>query len=157
MATPNAVQTARTTKSGTSLEDFSDVSLYKVVPQTLQVTSLQEALAMVGNDEGKLLALFTDGLNQATVQEARKSPEGWKIVDENGKDTETTFSGSLVSPEILNPVVLMMAKLNHGFDEIPKSEKSADLKRAAKEAALRDIRESPLVLAGLKKKMEAAG
>lgn len=153
MATPNAVQTARTAKSGTSLEDFSEVSLYKVVPQTLQVTSLQEALAMVGNDESKLLALFTEGLNQAQVAEARKSSEGWKIVDENGKDTETVFSGSLVSSEIFAPTVLQFAKLMYGFSEA----KNIEEKRAAKESAIGFIKSQPIILEALKKKMEAAG
>ena len=156
MATPSNVTTLRTTKSGINLEDFSDVSLYKVVPQVAAVTSIQDALDRLGNDSTKLFEVITDGLNSLAVEKARKDGEGWLQVDENGKDTTETFKGTLVSPEVLNPVVLMMAKLNHGFDEIPKSADSAELKRKAKEAALEDIKSSPIVLAGLKKKMEAA-
>jgi hypothetical protein len=155
MATPNPVQVLRTTKSGVNLADFSDVSLFKSVPQVAEVISIDDALARLGNDPKKLFAVITDGLNGLAVEEARKSTEGWLTVDENGKDTAEVFTGTLVSPEVLNPVVLMLAKLNHGFDEIPKGEKSADLKRAAKEKAMEDIKQSPIVLAGLKKKMEA--
>jgi len=156
MATPSGTQTKVTMRSGISLENFEDVTLYKVVPQTLQVASLQEALAMVGNDENKLLALFTAGLNEVAVEEARKSNDGWKIVDDKGSQTEQVFTGTLVSPEILNPLVLQIARINHGWDEIPKGEKSAEMKRAAKENAMKDIKESPVILAGLKKKMASA-
>lgn len=158
MATPsNSASVLRTPKSGINLEDFSEVSLFKLVPQVAAVTSIEDALARLGNDPSKLFSVITDGLNGLAVEEARKSQEGWLTVDENGKDTQEVFKGTLVSPEVLNPVVLMLAKLNHGFDEIEKkSDKSADLKRAAKEKAMEDIKNSPIVLAGLKKKMEVA-
>jgi hypothetical protein len=155
MATPTNPK-IRTTKSGVNLEDFSDVSLFKEVPQVAAVESIQDALARLGNDEKKLFSVITDGLNSLAVEQARKDPSGWLEVDENGKDTAVVFSGTLVSPEVLNPMVLQIAKLNHGFDEIPKSDKSPDLKREAKEKAMEDIRNSPLIVAGLKRKMEAA-
>lgn len=156
MATPSAAQTIKTTRSGVSLEDFSDVSLFKSVSQVAEVTSIEDALARLGGDPAKLFSVITNGLNSLAVEAARKDTNGWLKIDENGKETTEVFTGTLVSSEVLNPVVLMLAKLNHGFDEIPKGEKSADLKREAKEKALQDIKDSPIVLAGLKKKMEAA-
>lgn len=156
MATPSVAQTIKTTRSGVSLEDFSDVSLFKSVPQVAEVTSLEDALARLGGDSNKLFSVITNGLNSLAVEAARKDSSGWLKIDENGKETSEVFTGTLVSSEVLNPVVLMLAKLNHGFDEIPKGENSADLKREAKEKALQDIKDSPIVLAGLKKKMEAA-
>lgn len=157
MATASNQATAiRTTKSGVNLANFEDVTLFKTVPQVAAVTSIEDALTRLGGDVNKLFSVITDGLNSLAVDAARKSSEGWLEVDETGKDTEKVFEGTLVSPEILNPMVLQVAKLNYGFDEIPKSDKSADLKREAKAKAMQDIKDSPLILAGMKRKMEAA-
>lgn len=154
MATPaNATpESVKTTKSGISLETFEPVKLYKKVPIVPAVGSLEEALARVGNDEKKLLAILTEGLQSEAVRSAREDNSNWLLIDDSEKETSEVFAGALANSEDVNPVVLMFAKLNHGFDDIQKGPNSADLKRAAKEAAMADIKDMPKVLEGLRKK-----
>ena len=145
---PNAAVSIRTTKSGIDLNTFEDVKLYKDVPSVAEVASVQDALARLGNDHNKLLTIIRDGLQSEAVAAARGSQEGWKQIDEDGKPTDTQFSGSLANGEDVNPVVLMFAKLNFGYDEA----KNADEKRAAKQSAKEMIKGMPKVLEGLKNK-----
>ncbi len=167
MATPNATETlqpSRTTKSGISLESFEDVKLFKLVPATAPVTSVQDALTRLGNDHAKLLAIIHSGLQAETVNAARQDDSGWLKIDENGKDTSETFEGSLVSSDILNPFVLAMSRVNPATVlragkevEITWDEcQSPEEKRAVKDATLEMIRTTPRIVANLKKKMEAA-
>jgi hypothetical protein len=158
IVTPNAVTELRTTKSGLDLTSFEDVTLYKKVPIIAEVHSLEDALSRLGHDKAKLLTILRDGLQAEATRSARESSEGWKIF-EDGKETEKTFEGTLANPEDVNPVVLMFAKLNFGFDEIvtdPKNpQEGRDKKVAAKQAAKDLIRSMPQVLTALQKK--AAG
>lgn len=143
----------RTTKGGLDLNTFENVKLFKEVPIVPPVTSVEEALARVGNDTSKLMKLLTDGLQSEAVEAARSDNSDWKMIDADDKDTEQVFEGTLANTEDVNPVVLMFAKLNHGFDDIDsKAPNSADLKRAAKQAAIADIKEMPKVLDGLRRK-----
>ena len=152
MATANAVTKIRTTKRGLDLTSFEDLTIYKEVPVVAEVANVEDALARLNGDNSKLLSIIRDGLQQEAVSEARKSADGWKLIDEDGKPTETAFAGSLANSEDVNPVVLMFAKLNFGYDDA----KNADEKRAAKQAAKDMIKQMPPVLEGLRKKAEAS-
>ena len=163
--TPNVeLAPSRTTKSGISLESFDDVKLFKFVPATPAVTSVQDALSRLGNDHAKLLSIIHSGLQAEAVSSARNDDSNWLMIDENGKDTDQTFSGSLVSSDILNPFVLAMSRVNpatvlrNGKEvEITWDEcQSPEEKRAVKDATLEMIRTTPRIVANLKKKMEAA-
>lgn len=155
-AAPAALPVIRTTRGGVSLETFDDVKLFKNVPEVSEVTSVAEALERVGNDEKKLFSIIRAGLNAAAVEAARESSDGWLLIDDSGKDTTEVFAGTLVSSEILNPLVLTLAKLSHDYDEIEsKDPKSAEKKRAAKDAALEDIKQNPKMIESLKKKQLA--
>lgn len=138
-------------KSGMSLETFDTVSLYKEVPEVPAVTSVDDALARVGNDGQKLLNLLTEGLQSLAIEEARTAEAGWLAKDENGNPTGTPFSGQLANPDDVNPVVLQFAKLMHGYDEAT-SRKDADGRRKAKEAAIATIKGMPNVMQALQAK-----
>jgi hypothetical protein len=156
--TPQAVTELRTTKSGLDLTSFEDVTLYKKVPVIAEVHSLEDALHRLGNDKAKLLTILRDGLQAEATRSARESSEGWKVLEE-GKETETPFEGTLANPEDVNPVVLMFAKLNFGFDDIVTTKENPqagrDAKAAAKQAAKDLIRSMPQVLTALQKKAAA--
>ena len=157
MASASPVTNVRTTKSGIDLVSFSDVILYKDVPVVAEVSSVNEALARLGNDHNKLLKIITAGLQEAAVDEARKSQESWMLMDEDRKPTDSVFEGMLADPSDVNPAILMFAKLMFGFEEIDsKDSKSAELKRASKDKARDYIKSQPDMLASLQKKAQAA-
>jgi hypothetical protein len=154
MATTSSVTTQRTTKSGIDLSTFDDVLLFKDVPLVAEVADIPDALARLGNDNKKLLAIIRDGLQAEAIRAAREDSNGWKKTDENGKPTDEVFNGTLASNEVVNPVVLMFAKLNFGYDKAT----NADEKRVAKDKAREMIKGMPVVLEGLRtKSLEAAG
>ena len=162
--TPTEISKVRTTKGGIDLESFEDVKLFKDVPTPAEPKSVQDALTVLGNDHAKLLKIIHSGLVQEAVASARNSDAGWLKFDENGKETAEGFSGTLVSSEILNPVVLNLSRINpvevlrNGnkveitWDEAQDREE----KRAVKDATLEMIRSTPRIVEGLKKKMASA-
>ena len=153
--TPNAIEYTMveelapvvTTKSGIDLDSFQNVSLYKVVPAIPPVTDVKDALARLGNDHAKLLTIIHAGLQAEAVTSARSNSDNW-LVSEDGKKTDKTYSGSLIRSEVLNPAVLLIAKMNFDYDKAT----DADSKRAAKDSAKKMISEMPQMVAGLKKK-----
>lgn len=160
MSTPNpgtAPTTVLTTKAGTDLATFDDVKMYKRIPKVAPITSVNQALELIGGDTNKLMSLLTAAVQSDVVEAARSSNDGWKVIDENGKETETEYSGQLAHPDAVNPMVLFFAKNNFGFD---KPNATADERRAAKEQAREMIKSVPALLDSLKKKslaLAAAG
>lgn len=158
MSTPNAVgvptEKLRTTSSGTDLETFDDVRLYKEVSAVPPVTNVQDALSRLNNDHATLMDIIHSGLEQKAIEDARKSNDGWMLVDDEGKDTGKVFSGSLAPAEIVNPVILQFAKMAFGYDEASAA-KDSEGRRKAKDAAKAHIKGDAFVLTSLKKKAAA--
>lgn len=158
MATPSAQTTKKTERAGIDLETFSDVRMFKHVPTVAEVTSVNDALARLGNDHAKLLSIIRDGLESHEIEKARNEPTGWKLYDAEGKETDQEYNGTLVDSEILNPLVLTIAKNSFGYDEadsITDVEKKRAAKRKAKEEAQEFIGSAPKLLQGLKARQEA--
>lgn len=155
-------ETVKTTKAGTDLETFSDVSLVKYVPKVTPVTSLKDFMERIGHDEKHGFELMTEALQASAVTSARISDEGWVSVDDEGK--ESPYSGTLVDSKVLNPFVLALARINptpvirDGKEaEITWDDaKDADEKRAIKQNVVSYIRSDARLVANLKKKMQAA-
>lgn len=165
MSTPAPVQTKRTTRSGIDLNTFDDVKLFKLVPTVAEVADINDALGRLGNDHKKLLSIIRDGLQAEAIKAAYEANDGWLKVGEDGKDTTETYdAANLVSSDILNPVVLGLARINpvevkrgDSLVEITWDDaKNAEEKRAVKDATLDMIRSTPRIVDGLKKKMAAA-
>lgn len=150
----SAPQTVRTTKSGLNLDNFEDVSLYKDVPVVEPVKSVEDALHRLGNDHARLLSILTQGLQSETVEAARTSADGW-LTFEDGKPTDSVFSGTLVPEEaspMVNNLVLSLAKNVFSYNEA----KDADERRAAKSAARDFIKSNETMLNGLKANIAAS-
>lgn len=155
---------AVTTKSGIDLASFEKVELFKKYQKPAPVTSVADALSRLGNDNKKLLQILDAGLSAEAGKAARNEDTGWLVFDEDGKETTTLYDGTLVSNEILNPVVLMFARLNE--TEVVRNDKVVSItwdeakgpeeKRAVKMAAIKMIQAQPATVAALKKKMLAA-
>lgn len=154
MSTPNpgTPATVLTTKAGTDLATFDDVKMYKRIPKVAPITSVNQALELIGGDATKLMSLLTNAVQAHSIEAARIDPAGWKVMDEDGKETEEAFTGQLAIPEVVNPYVLFFAKNEFGFD---KSDATPDSRRKAKEDAREYIRTNEVLLNSLKKKSAA--
>lgn len=161
MATPSGVsapETIKTQKSGLDLTTFSDVKMFKTVTPPSKVTSINEALAHLGNNHEKLLEIVNSGLREAEIEKSRASSEGWVTVDEEGK--ETPFEGTLIEKDedvvSVNQLVLALAKNVFGYDDadsISDVDKKRAAKRDSKEQAKEYIRSNEKMLNGLKARL----
>lgn len=152
------------TKSGMDLATFEKIELFKKYLKPAKVQSVADALARLGNDNAKLLEILDKGLQAEAGIAARNDDAGWLVQDEDSKEAPVLYDGTLVSNEILNPVVLMFARLNE--TEVKRGDKvvsitwdeakGPDEKRAVKLAAIEMIKAQPATVAALKKKMVAA-
>lgn len=140
-----------TTKRGIDLSTFEDVTLYKVVVPPARVEKVNDALALLGNDHSKLMSIINQGLAADAVATSRKNMEGWCKMDDDGKQTTEVFSGQLASTEVVNPIVLMFAKLSFDYE----SATTPEAKKAAKQAAKDYIRTVPKILEDIQKKSAA--
>lgn len=140
--------TQQVQKSGISLETFDTIKLYRDYTVPEPVTSVDDALARLGNDHAKLLSVISDGLKAEVQKNARESQDGWYEMD---GETKTAFSGQLADSEDVNPVVLMFAKLSFGYDEATTPE----ARKQAKIDAFEHIKSDPKIVSSLQKKAAA--
>ena len=162
-STSAAPATVRTTKSGIDLNSFNDVKMYKDLPKLPAVTSIEDALARINHDKEKLLTLLSAALQAEAVESARTSEDGWLLFDDNGAPTSEAFAGTLIAKDVLNPVVLNLARINS--TPVIRGGKTVEItwdeaengveKRAVKESTLEMIRTTPKIVEGLKRKMAA--
>lgn len=131
------------------LNAFDDVQLSKPFVAPARPTSIEQALAVVGNDAEKLISLVYEGM----VSEARESQyndlAGFLVVGEDGKPTETVYEGKPVTEEqgkLINAAVLNMAKMLSGgaWDTLGKEKKAA-----LKEQAIGFIRSNPAMISSI--------
>lgn len=157
--TPNAVETAATQgpkplriqQTFFDLNTFDDVTLVKLITFN-EPTSMEAALAAVGNDQKALLAVIVEGLKERIRAQAKSDQNGWKLTDEDGKPTETAFDGVLADRADVNKTVNVLARTVYGYDkDAPK-----EAKDAAKEKAMALVRGSDDIRNGLKARALAA-
>lgn len=145
-ATPApGVESIRIQKTVFDLESFEDVTLVKEVPFS-PVAAIDEALARLGNDSAKLLAVVNDGLRSELRSTERDNSEGYFLADEDGKPSGETFAGIAADNAKVNAVVLAMAKSVFGLNPSMSKEQ----KRAAKDSAVNLVRTTPAIVEGLR-------
>lgn len=152
------------TKRGTSLETLQEVVLYKPVPIVPEITDNKDMLSRVNNDQKTIWKYVREALQLEAESKARADDAGWKMFDDKGQKTETTASGALVSPDILNPAVLSMCKMmtfpvlrNGQQVEISWDEAvdGTDEKASLKSQALAEIRNNKKMVESLKRRQAA--
>jgi hypothetical protein len=124
------------------LKTFDKVTLSKDVTMPEKPTSLEDALAAVGNDKDVLLSVIYDGLCERTADEAKKDLSTFTY--ENDEGEEVTFDGIPCDEKkgkAINGVILGLAKAM-GFDKSLSKEKKRELKESARDA----IRQNPVML-----------
>ena len=138
-------QTIRVQRTVFDLNDFAEVLLVKETSYT-PVESIEAALAAVGNDSAKLLAVVNDGLRAETRRQAASTPENWHTFDEEG-EINGAFGGVMADVKKVNATVLTLAKNVFGYSK--ELDKAA--KRAAKDAAINLIKGNQVIRDGLTK------
>lgn len=156
--TPNAVESTpagpkplKIQNTFFDLNTFDDVLLVKLVP-FVAPTSMEAALAAVGNDQAALLQVIVDGLTERVRAQAKANSEGWMKTDEDGKPTDTPFDGVLADRADVNKTVNVLARTVYGYDK----DASKESKEAAKEKAMALVRGSDDIRNGLKARALAA-
>lgn len=129
------------------LEKFEDVTVAKDVNFT-SVESVDEAVARLGGDTKKLLAVVNDGLRSEFRRVERANPAGYRtFVDpeapQNG-ELNGEYSGSLADVKYVNQSITNFAKMVFP-DEYESS------RAVAKAKAIEMIKATPSILAALKK------
>lgn len=96
------------------IDEFDNMTLVQEVPAP-SITSLQDALAAVGNDESKLIELLKIGFEDKLREETRAKSEGWHTFKKNadGEDTieiNGPYTGTAADDSRVTALVLSMAK-----------------------------------------------
>lgn len=109
--------------------------------------TFEAALSAVGNDQAKLLDLINKGLELQVRDAAYYNNEGWRAFDEDG-DLKDAFTGTITEPKNVNQTVATLAKTIFGYNKDMKPEQ----KKAAKDAAMKMVRETEGIREGLKRR-----
>lgn len=128
-------ETRKTTMTVFDLQQFDDVKLVREVELPTKPETIEQALAHVGHDKEALLNVIYDGLCERAVEEAKKHPETFHVVTDDG-ESEDLYTGTPVSEEkgkAINLSVLNLAKAM-GYDKSLPLEKRKALKQAAFDA-----------------------
>lgn len=93
---------------------FDNITLVQEVPAPI-ISSLQDALAAVGNDESKLVELLKIGFEDKLREETRDKADGWHRFKQNadGEDTievNGAYTGTAADDSRVTALVLSMAK-----------------------------------------------
>ena len=134
------------TRTVFDLASFDDVKLSKPFNPPSAPTTLEEALAAVGNDTEKLLSVIHEGLISEARQSAYNQIDGFFVVDETGV-TDQPYQGKYADDEkgkLINNAILALAKIN-GYEKSLAPEK----KKALKDKAVSFLRDNPAMLASL--------
>lgn len=144
MSTPNGTMELPIQNTVFDLDSMDEVTLVKTVHFT-PATSVEAALAVVGNDSAKFLEIINEGLKNHTRETAKEDVSiPWMVEDEEGN--KTPFTGAPADSAKVNGLILNMAKSVFGYSK----DMARDAKRAAKESAMGLIRNTPAIRDGLK-------
>ncbi len=139
----NDVAKKTTQKTVFDLQKFDDVKLVKSYDVPSKPSTLEEALAAVGNDQSKLLEVIHEGLVAAANDAAYNDANGWNVEI----DGETLpYSGQYADEnktKLINGAVLNLAKLQAGgsWDTLDKTKKAS-----FKDSAIQMLRDNPAML-----------
>lgn len=140
----------KTQKAIFDLQSFEDITLWKEY-QFTPVNDMQEALARLGNDAKRVLAIVNQGLEGVARTEAQQKPDGWRTFTEAGEENGP-FTGTMADRLAVNALVLTLAKTVFGWDK----DDDNDTKKAKKLQAVEMIKSNDAIRAGLQKSAAVA-
>jgi hypothetical protein len=144
--TPTAASAASTkavTRTVFDLTTFDDLKLTKTVTLPAKPENLEQALAAVGNDQSKLMAVIYEGLVAEKLENERNDASGFMVIPDEGEPTEL-YTGTFADEsktKAINGAVLNLAKAA-GYDKSLPIEKKNELKQQARDF----IRGNPAML-----------
>ena len=127
------------------LDAFEEVLLVKEV-DFAPVSSTEEALARLGNDATKFLAILNEGLESEARRIGAENPNDWRTFGDDG-EVNGLFEGTLADMKSVNNLVLTLAKTTFGYTK----DASKDTKKAAKQSAMALIAATDVIKEGLRK------
>lgn len=145
--TPAPTPTQAATMTVFDLTAFDDVKLFLAVPLPPKPTTLEEALAAVGNDTAKLLEVIHEGLSADAIDRAKSNPHSFYIVDDDGKPTSTLYTGKFADEDkgkLIGNAILAIAKMNGYEKSLPR-----EVKASLKEKATQFLRDNPAMLSSI--------
>lgn len=128
------------------LDSMTEVLVGKEHAVAPEVTSVEQALQLLGNDTKRLFTIIREGLTAEIGDAARNDPSGWFAADDEG-DFTVPFNGTVADIKAVNSLVLTLAKTALGWDK----NMTKDQKAKVKEAAMEAIKTTPLLRDGLKR------
>lgn len=140
----------KTQKTIFDLQNFEDVTLWKEYDFT-PVENMQEALARLGNDAKRVLAIVNQGLEGVARAEAQAKADGWRTFTEAGEENGP-FTGTMADRLAVNALVLTLAKTVFGWDK----DDDLETKKAKKLKAVEMIKSNDAIRAGLQKSAAVA-
>lgn len=127
------------------LKSFEEVPVVKEASFT-PAESVEAALTTLGNSNDRLLAVINKGLQSELKRTLKNDPDGWHTYDDEGA-VNGEFDGQPADVKKVNSLVLTLAKTVYGFTK----DMPIEAKRAAKENAIKMIKETEAIRAGLAK------
>lgn len=128
------------------LDTMAEVVVSKEHDVAPEITSVEQALALLGHDTKRLFSIIQEGLTSEIKNKAGNEPDGWFVADDEG-DFTVPFVGTRADIKAVNQLVLTLAKTALGWDKSMTKEQKADVKAKAMDA----IKTTPLLRDGLKR------
>lgn len=129
------------TKEVFDLKSFDYVKLGREFEPSPAITTMAEAMAFLGNDESKLINAIQKMKLEAEIKAAENSPisEFHSFEDDECTVLNGPADVEIVNQDLVNDLVLNLAKQQFGFAKSAKPE----VKKAAKEAARKYVQSTP--------------
>lgn len=131
------------TRTVFDLSTFDDVKLRKAFPLPAKPETVAEALALVGNDNARLLDLIYKGVVAAARDEAAANIQGFVTDDDEATPYTGRYADEVTGKKIDN-AILALAKVNGYEKSLPKERKDA-----IKADVTKFLRENPGMLKGI--------
>lgn len=147
VTSPTAERKLKVIRTVFDLAEFESNTVGKMVAFK-PVADVAEALAELGGDATALIALINKGREARVRDEAANSSEGWFELDDKNALTAEVFNGQITEPKHVNQTVSTLARTIFGLSK----SMSAEQKKAAKESAMKMVRETPVIRDGLAKR-----
>ncbi len=127
------------------LDTFAEVTVFQYHDKAPEITSVAQALELLGNDSKKLFEIIQGGIEADIKREAGDRADGW--LQETDEGEEVPFVGTRADMDAVNKLRLTLAKTVFGLDKSMSNE----VKNALKTNAMEMIQNTPAIKEGLKK------
>lgn len=126
---------------------FDKVELTKDFVAPTPPTSIEQALALVGNDSGKLLNLIYEGMIAESRANQYNEISGFHTIGEDGEPAATEYAGKYADGDRAKAISLMVNSMAKAFSAGTWDSINSDAKKSFRNQAIKMVRENPAMLA----------